>query len=156
MAGIAEFALGTAPLVGGALLGVAAGQLKGPDFRGAIKADLDLLDRLPEEQTDRRAALQNTIDQRIDDLVLANRRSRQLRSAASSYQGNWRDIVLFVCAVLFTVVWWNVNHHRSNWLSMFVVMIAASVVTATYAFRGARRSLMQLLHRPTAQPPAPN
>ncbi|HUO36890.1 MAG TPA: hypothetical protein VMU34_03150, partial [Mycobacterium sp.] len=96
MPGITEIALGTAPIFGGALLGVAAGQLRGPDFRGQLKADLDLLDRLPPGETARRAALQDSIDQRIDDLVQANKRSRQLRAAASSYQGNWRDIVLFL------------------------------------------------------------
>ena len=154
MAGIADLALGTAPLLGGALLGVAAGQLKGPDFRGGIKADLDLLDRLPPEETERRAALQHTIEQRIDDLVAANKKSRQLRSAAASYQGNWRDIVVFICALLFTFIWWNVNHHRANWLPMFIVMIAASVVTAAYALRGARKSLSTLLRRTTTEPPA--
>jgi hypothetical protein len=152
MPGIADIALGTAPILGGALLGVAAGQLRGPDFRGAIKSDLDLLERLPEDQVERRAALQRTIDQRIDDLVAANTRTRQLRVAAASYEGNWRDIVLFICALLFTVVWWNVNHHRSNWLLMFIVMIVLSIVTALYAFRGGRRSLVRLLHRTKPEP----
>lgn len=147
MPGLAGMALSTAPIFGGALLGVAAGQLKGPDFRGTIKQDLDLLDRLPPEQTARRAALQRTIDQRIDDLVEANDRSRALRALASSYQGNWRDVVLFLCAVLFTFVWWNVNHHRTNWLPMFIVMILASAVTAVYALRGTRRSLARLIRR---------
>jgi len=147
MPGIAELALGAAPIFGGALIGVAAGQLKGPDFRGTIKADLDLLDRLPPEQTARRAALERTIEQRIDDLVAANDRSRALREAAESYEGNWRDIVLFLCALLFTVIWWNVNHHRGNWLPMFILMIAATIVAAGYAFRGARRSLRRAVHR---------
>ena len=147
MAAIAELALGTAPIFGGALLGIAAGQLKGPDFRGQIKTDLELLDRLPPEQSARRAALQRSIEQRIDDLVEANNRSRQLRGAATSYQGNWRDIVLFLCAMLFTVVWWNVSHSRSNWLATFVLMIGVSVVAAAYAFRGAHRSLSSLLRR---------
>ncbi|HUO37486.1 MAG TPA: hypothetical protein VMU34_06475, partial [Mycobacterium sp.] len=127
--------------------GVAAGQLRGPDFRGQIKADLDLLDRLPPEETARRAALQKSIDQRIDDLVEANRRSRQLRVAASSYQGNWRDIVLFAAALLFTLVWWNIPHSRTNWLVTFILMIVVSVVTAMYAFRGTARGLSRLLHR---------
>lgn len=147
MPGIAQIALGTAPVVGGALLGVAAGQFRGPDFRGGIKADLDLLDRLPEDQTARRAALQRTIDQRIDDMVEAANRSRQLRSVASSYEGNWRDIVLFICAVLFTVIWWNVNHHRANWLPMFIVLIVVSLLAAAYAVRGFRRALLQMFGR---------
>ena len=45
MPGIAEIALGAAPIAGGALLGVAAGNLKPPDVRGQIKQDFDLLDR---------------------------------------------------------------------------------------------------------------
>jgi hypothetical protein len=147
MPGIAELALGAAPIFGGALLGVAAGQIKGPDVRAAIKADLDLLDRIPDEESGRRAALQRSIDQRIDDLVEANQRSRELRAAASSYQGNWRDIVLVLCAVLFTIVWWNVPHSRTNWMLLFVVMIILSVVAALYAFRGLRRSLRVLFRR---------
>ena len=147
MPGIAEIALGAAPIFGGALLGVAAGQIRGPDFRGQIKADLDLLDRITDEQTDRRAALQASINQRIDDLVVANKRSRELRAVAASYAGNWRDIVLVLCAVLFTIVWWNVPHGRSNWLVMFIVMIAVSVVAAFYAFRGMRRALIRVLRR---------
>lgn len=147
MPGIAELALGAAPIFGGALLAVAAGQLKGPDFRGSIKADLDLLDRIPEEESGRRGALQRSINQRIDDLVEANQRSRELRAAASSYQGNWRDIVLVLCAVLFTIVWWNVPHSRTNWTFLFVVMIILSVVAALYAFRGLRQSLRALIRR---------
>ena len=43
MPGIAELALGAAPLAGGALLGLVAGNLRGPDVRGLIKQDMDLL-----------------------------------------------------------------------------------------------------------------
>ena len=42
--GIADIALGAAPIAGGALLGIAAGTMKGPDIRGMIKSDLELLD----------------------------------------------------------------------------------------------------------------
>jgi ABC-type antimicrobial peptide transport system permease subunit len=145
MPGIAEFALGAAPIFGGALLGVAAGQIRGPDFRGQIKADLDLLDRIPEGETARRAALQRSINQRIDDLVVADDRSRELRTAAASYAGNWRDIVLVLCAILFTVVWWNVSHSRSNWLVMFILMIVVSLVAAVYAARGVLRAVHTLM-----------
>ncbi len=149
MPGIGQLALGAAPIFGGALLGIAAGQIKGPDVRAAIKADLDLLDRIPDEESGRRAALQRSIDQRIDDLVEANRRNRALRAAASSYEGNWRDIVLVLCAVLFTIVWWNVPHSRTNWMFLFVVMIIVSVVAALYAFRGLSKSLRALFRRNT-------
>lgn len=47
MSAISGFALGAAPIAGGALLGLAAGNLRGPDVRGAIKADLELLEKLP-------------------------------------------------------------------------------------------------------------
>ena len=77
----------------------------------------------------------------------ANRSSRELRAAASSYEGNWRDFVLVLCAVLFTIVWWNVPHSRTNWMFLFVVMIILSVVAALYAFRGLRRSLRALFRR---------
>jgi hypothetical protein len=150
MAGLSSIALGTAPILGGALLGAAAGQIRGPDLRGAIKQDLDLLERLPEDQVTRRSALQRSIDDRIDELVAANNRERRLRIAASSYEGNWRDIVLFLCAVLFTIVWWNVSHTRSNWLLVFIAMIAASAVAAVYAVRGSHRALGQAIHRKNA------
>jgi hypothetical protein len=147
MTGVAQLALGAAPIFGGALLGVAAGQIRGPDFRGTIMADLDLLARIPEEESARRAALQRSINQRIDDLVEANRRSRELRAVAASYQGNWRDIVLVLCAVLFTIVWWNVPHSRTNWLVMFIAMIVVSIAAAYYAFRGARRAVLRVIRR---------
>src|SRR5271155_3434061 len=140
MSGLAGLALGTVPIAGGALLATVAGQLKGPlrapDFRGLIKQDQDLLKGIPPEQTARRAELQRTIDVRIDDLIAATDRSRSLRQEASGYQGNWRDVVLFVCIVLFAVIWGNLSHSRTNWLPMFIALILLAVVTAFYAARG--------------------
>jgi hypothetical protein len=155
MPGIAELALGAAPIAGGALLGVAAGGLKGPDVRGMIKQDLDLLDRIPPEQTERRASLQRSIDERIDDLIVASEKSRSLREAALSYRGNWRDIVVFICAILFTIIWWNVSHSRTNWLPTFVLMIVLSIAAAIYAGRGVVRALQTYFHdwrHPSAKP----
>ncbi|BCI52787.1 hypothetical protein NIIDNTM18_20650 [Mycolicibacterium litorale] len=146
MPGIAEIALGAAPIAGGALLGIAAGNLRGPDFRGMIAKDMDLLERIPPEQTELRERLKRSIDQRIDDLITTTERSRELRIAAMSYEGNWRDVVVFVCAVLFTVVWWNVSHDRTNWLVMFIVLILLSVVAGVYAARGLLRALGRTLH----------
>jgi hypothetical protein len=40
---------------------------------------------------------------------------------------------------LFTVVWWNVNHHRTNWLPIFV-LILLSILTAGYGARGVARA----------------
>ena len=110
MVGLGQIALNSAPVFGGAMLAIAAGQFKGPDYRGLIKQDMDLLDRLPPDAAKRRADLQRTIDARIDDLVDTTDRSRALRKAALSYQGNWRDVVLLLCVLLFTIIWWDVNH----------------------------------------------
>jgi hypothetical protein len=139
--GIADIALGAAPIAGGALLGVAAGSIRGPDVRGAIKDDIELLDKIPEENVELRAALRKSIDERIVDLITATEKTRELREIAASYKGNWRDIVVFVCAVLFTIVWWNVPHSRSNWLMMFIFLIVLSGVVALYASRGVIRAL---------------
>ena len=142
----------------GALLAMAAGQFKGPvnapDFRGLIKQDQDLLDRIPQEQTARRAELQRSIDVRVDDLIAATDRSRSLREEASAYQGNWRDVVLVLCVVLFAVIWWNVPHGRTNWLLTFIVLILLAVVTAVYAMRGVIRSLSKTRHRHNRHHPA--
>jgi ABC-type antimicrobial peptide transport system permease subunit len=147
MPGIAEFALAGAPIAGGALLGLAAGNLRGPDVRGAIASDMDLLERLPADQVERRAELQRTIDMRIDGLIAAADKSREIRDLAVSYQGNWRDIVVFICAILFTIVWWNVEHSRTNWLLMFIVLIVLTVLAGIYAARGALRALAIFLER---------
>ena len=65
---------------------------------------------------------------------------------AASYEGNWRDIVVFVCTVLFAIVWWNVSHDRTNWLVMFVLLIILSVIAAIYASRGILRAFATYLH----------
>src|SRR5436305_14497982 len=147
MPGMAALAMGAAPVLGGALLGAAVGQFKGPDLRDGSKKDLELLGQLPESEAGRREALRRSINDRIDDLIAANDAARRLRAAASSYAGDWRDIVLFLCAVLFTIVWWFVDHHRNSWLPVFVATIVASVVAAVYAFRGIRRSVTRLGRR---------
>jgi membrane protein YdbS with pleckstrin-like domain len=91
--------------------------------------------------------LKASIDDRINDLVEATEKSRALREAAISYGGNWRDIVVFICAILFTIIWWNVSHSRANWMVMFVLMIILSVVAAIYAGRGIARAIANFLHR---------
>jgi hypothetical protein len=145
--GIADLALGAAPIAGGALLGVAAGNLKPPDIRGLITKDMDLLERIPEDQPELKARLKASIDGRIDDLIRTTERSRDIRLAAVSYAGNWRDIVVFICAILFTIIWWNVSHSRDNWLLMFILMIIASVVAGIYAGRGLGRAVLRFVHR---------
>jgi hypothetical protein len=145
--GIADLALGAAPIAGGALLGVAAGNLKAPDIRGLIAKDMDLLERIPDDQPELKVRLKASIDQRIEDLISSTERSREIRLAALSYTGNWRDIVVFICAVLFTIIWWNVNHSRSNWLLLFIVMIVLSIVAGIYAGRGVVRAIVRFTHR---------
>ncbi|MDG4665029.1 hypothetical protein [Mycobacterium sp. 236(2023)] len=146
MPGIAELALAGAPIAGGALLGIAAGNLKAPDVRGMIAKDMDLLDRIPAEQVERRAELQRVIDLRIDSLIAAVDKNREMRELAASYQGNWRDIVVFICAILFTIIWWNVDHGRANWTLMFIVLIVLSVLAGGYAARGIVRGVAAVLH----------
>ena len=151
MPGIAEIALGAAPIAGGALMGLVAGNLKGPDYRGLIKSDLELLEMIPAENTSLRADLEASINRRIGDLIVTTEKNRELREAASSYKGNWRDSVLFLCAVLFTIVWWNVPHNRTNWLVMFIVLIALTTVVGLYAGRGILRALRSVGRRAEQQ-----
>jgi hypothetical protein len=152
MPGIAELALGAAPIAGGALVGAAAGGFKGPDVRAMIAKDLDLLDRIPDDQPELKARMKASITERISDLIEGTERTRAMREAAASYRGNWRDIVVFLCAILFTIVWWNVPHSRSNWLVMFIAMIILSVIVAIYAGRGVARAISSYLHRNDPEP----
>ncbi|MGO9511501.1 MAG: hypothetical protein ACLPXZ_30755 [Mycobacterium sp.] len=144
---MAALAMGAAPVLGGALFGAAVGQFKGPDLRAGIKQDLELLEQIPENEAVRRVALRHSINDRIDDLIAATDKARQLRATASSYEGNWRDIVLFLCTVLFSIVWWSVDHHRNSWLPVFIATIVASVVAFGYAFRGLRRGMLRMRRR---------
>ena len=128
-------------------MGTVAGNLKGPDVRNLIAKDMDLLERIPEDKPELKARLKESIDQRIADLISSTERSRELRLAALAYKGNWRDIVVFICAVLFTLVWWNVPHSRANWSVMFVVMIILSVVAGIYAGRGLLRAVGRFMGR---------
>jgi hypothetical protein len=147
MPGMAALAMGAAPVVGGALLGAAVGQFRGPDLREGIKQDLELLEQMPEMEAARREALRRSIDDRIDELIVAEDKARQLRATASSYEGSWRDIVLFLCTVLFSIVWWSVDHDRDSWLPVFITTIVASVVAGGYAVRGLRRSMRRVRRR---------
>jgi hypothetical protein len=147
MPGMAAMAMGAAPVVGGALFGAAVGQLRGPNLREGIKQDLELLEQLPEIEAARREALRRSIDDRIDELIVAEDTARHLRTAASAYEGSWRDIVLFLCTVLFSVVWWSVDHDRDSWLPVFLTTILASVVAAGYAVRGLRGSMRRMRRR---------
>ena len=57
MTGLGQIALNSAPVFGGAMLAIAARQFRGPDYRGLIMQDMELLDRSHQkQQTTRRAA----------------------------------------------------------------------------------------------------
>ena len=150
MAGLSAMAINTTPILGGVLLAPLRGKWEvrtnernksGPRSAGAPACD----------QVTRRAAILRTVELRIDDLVSAAEKSRQMKAAATSYQGNWRDIFLFVSAVSFTFIWWHVNHNRTDWLPMFIVMIAVCVLSAVFAFRGSVSSA-----RGSSAPPQPS
>ena len=144
MAGLGDIALGAAPIAGGAMLGTLVGTFKGPDLRTALKSDIELLKSLPEESVELRAELQRTVDMRVHELVAFLDRNYELRQTAGNYRGNWRDVVLLLCALLFTLVWWNVPHTRSNWLITFVVLVMVTVVIAVYAARGVIAALRRV------------
>lgn len=141
MAGLAELALGAAPIAGGALLGAVAGNFKPPDVRAGIQQDFAILALIPEDQPERRAAFQRCIDQRIDDLIATTDRTRSMREAVQSYGGTglggWRDLLVFVASLLFTMVWWGLkeHHHGQNWIVMFVVLLGVCLLTGYNALR---------------------
>ena len=93
MTGLANLALGSAPVAGGFLLAMATGQLKSPgplkapNYRVMIKQDQEILRGIPEDQVARRTELQHTIDVRIDDLINAISTGRSLREGVSRLQG---------------------------------------------------------------------
>lgn len=111
-----------------------------------IEKDMDLLEQIPDSQPQLKARLKASIDERINDLIAATEKTREIRQMAASYQGNWRDIVVFICAILFTIIWWNVSHSRPNWLLMFVVLIVLSILAGLYAARGIFRGLATFRH----------
>ena len=147
MSRIADIALGAAPIAGGAMLGTLVGTFKGPDLRAALKSDIELLKSIPEENVELRAELQRTIDMRIHELIGVLDRNRELRMTAGNYRGNWRDVVLLVCALLFTLVWWNVPHTRNGWLITFIILVMVSVVIGLYAARGLIAVVRRMFNR---------
>jgi hypothetical protein len=86
MVGVGQVALDSAPVFGGALLAIAAGQFRGPDYRGSLQQDMDLLERLPPEAIERRDALRRSIDARVDELIDSADRSRGGRTKVTALQ----------------------------------------------------------------------
>ena len=149
MSGLGAFAIGAAPIFGGLLLGSQAGKTNTKvDLRGIIKEELDLLERLPQDQVIRRAALERTIENHVDDLVVANEKALSLKRKTRylTRVSNWRDLALFLAAVLFVVIAWYADHHKWHWLPLFIAVTLMSVVTAFLALQGFVRSIRTALH----------
>jgi hypothetical protein len=151
MSGLGGFAIGAAPVFGGLLLGSQAGRTSTKakaDLRGVIKDELELLERLPQDQVIRRAALKRTIANHLDDLVVANEKALSLKRKTRylTEVGNWRDLVLFLTAMLFVVIAWYADHHKWHWLPLFVAVSLLAAVTAFFALRGFARSIRTARH----------
>jgi hypothetical protein len=148
VSGLGALALGAAPLAGGVMLGGMAGQGRPsvPDLRAVIKSELDLLERIPEDQVTRRAGLERVIAEHVNDLVVAIEKSRHVKRSTSYLVENWRDLVLFLTTVLFTVVAWHADHNRPVWLPLFIAATLLSVVTALFVLRGFLRHVRAAPH----------
>ena len=148
MSGLGALALGAAPLAGGLLVGGMAGKggPSAPDLRASIKSEMDLLERIPEDQVTRRAALEQVIAQHIDDLVVAIEKSRHLRAEEQLLRRELARPRLFLTTVLFSVVAWHADHHRPVWLPIIIAAILMSVVTALYVLRGFLRHVRTAPH----------
>jgi hypothetical protein len=140
MSGLGAFALGAAPLAGGVLVGGMAGKggPSAPDLRAFITSEMNLLERIPEDEVARRAAVERMIGVHIDDLLVAQEKSREFQRKTRYFTDavHWRDIVLFVTTVLFAVIIWHGDHHRPVWLPLLIATIVMSVVTGVGVLRG--------------------
>ena len=143
MVGVGALVTGAAPLAGGVLLGGMAGKSgpSVPDLRAVIISDLELLQRIPEAEVARRAALKRMIGEHVDALLVAQEKSREFKRKTRYFTEHWRDIVLFVTTLLFVVVIWYADHHRPVWLPLLIATIVMSVVTAISVVRGFLRSI---------------
>jgi hypothetical protein len=152
MAGVGEFILGSLPVLGGALLGATAGRggegrerRERVDFvRSLIKADQEILERVSPEETELRADLERSINGRLRALLTMGERNRTAMRAVASHVGTWRDALLFVCALIFTVAWWNLEREGALRLPLLVVLIALSVISGYYTVSGLRSRLAEL------------
>src|SRR5215217_3218394 len=99
MVGVGAIVTGVAPLAGGLL-------------RAVIISELDLLQRIPEEEVARRAAFKRVIAEHVEALLAAQEKSRELKRKTKYFTEHWRDIVLFVTTLLFVVVIWHADHSR--------------------------------------------
>jgi hypothetical protein len=138
MVGVGALVTSVAPLAGGVLLGGMAGKSgpSVPDVRAVILSDLELLQRIPDAEVARRAALKRMIGEHVEALLVAQEKSREFRRKTRYFTEHWRDIVLFVTSLLFVVIIWHADHHRPVWLPLLIATIVMSVVTAISVVRG--------------------
>ena len=138
MVGVAALVTGVAPLAGGVLLGGIAGKSgpSVPDLRAIISSELDLLQRIPEDEVARRAAVTRMIGEHVEALLVAQEKSREFRTKTRYFTEHWRDIVVLVTTLLFVVIIWHADHHRPIWLPLLIATIVMSVVTAIPVVRG--------------------
>ncbi len=138
MVGVGAIVTGVAPLAGGLLLGGMAGRSgpSGADLRAIILSELDLLQRIPEEEVDRRAAFKRVIAEHIEALLVAQEKSREFKRKTKYFTEHWRDIIVFVTTLLFVVILWHADHQRPVWLPLLIATIVMSVVTAISVVRG--------------------
>jgi hypothetical protein len=143
MVGVGALVTGVAPLAGGVLLGGMAGRTgpSVPDLRAFIISELDLLQRIPEDEVAHRAALKRMIGEHVEALLVAQEKSRGFKRRTRYFTEHWRDIVVFVTTVLFVVVIWYADHHRPVWLPLLIATIVMSAVTAISVLRGFLRSI---------------
>ena len=85
MTRLGALAVGAAPLAGGLLLGGVAGKGNSSvaDLRAVIASELDLLQRIPDDDVARRAALERMIGEHVDALLVAQEKSREFQSSGS-------------------------------------------------------------------------
>jgi hypothetical protein len=138
MVGVGAIVTGVAPLAGGLLLGGMAGKSgpSGADLRAVIISELDILQRIPEDEVVRRAEFKRMIGEHVEALLVAQEKSREFKRRTRYFTEHWRDIVVFVTTLLFLVVIWYGDHHRPIWLPLLIATILMSVVTAISVVRG--------------------
>ena len=143
MVGVGALVTGAAPLAGGVLLGGMAGKSgpSVPDVRAVILSDLELLQRIPDAEVARQAALKRMLGEHVEALLVAQEKSREFQRKTRYFTEHWRDIVLFVTTLLFVVIIWHADHHRPIWLPLLIATIVMSVVTAISVVRGFLRSI---------------
>jgi len=106
MVGVGALVTGVAPLAGGVLLGGMAGKSgpSGADLRAVIISELQVLERIPDDEVARRAAFKRMIGDHVEALLVAQEKSREFKSRTRYFTEHWRDIVVLVTTLLFVVI----------------------------------------------------